>query len=430
MPPKLPPRRAIPPVPPESEVYEYRPNTSNPPSIPKWTRPSPQELVRLLARPPPIPHKSVEEVPRRRVPPPPAPLPTPPPEPEPVVNDRSIETYAESHAEVSCLECWDFSVVDQHAACFPRHSVIDLDSLALDLTQPFSTETEKARAIFTWLHYNITYDAEAFFSGNVRAATADSTLQSGLAVCDGYAGLFLSLAERAGMHAVKVTGHGKGVGYQATRNDQPVPAYSSNHAWNCVYMDGEWHLIDSCWGAGALNGMEYHQRFDPTWFTCSALQFARAHFPEDPSYQLIPEKDGGAIPWYDYIMKPTGPTLFSTFYEMKLLPSSIYPSTEQIEGGQNIHFRVSNRCEHLSTAERDNYPYILSFTNERVPLELDAYGGWAVTVFIPRGIQEVTLMCVSTLEDKEGRGIEISALKWALGRKAMSFSGLAKWIVV
>ena len=77
----------------------------------------------------------------------PARLPTPEPEPEPEYPDdahQSDEGYQSQ--EESCIKCHDFSAIDAHAALFPRHTVTSVQKLAHDLTAPFASETEKARA--------------------------------------------------------------------------------------------------------------------------------------------------------------------------------------------------------------------------------------------------------------------------------------------
>lgn len=114
-----------------------------------------------------------------------------------------------------CLKCRDFSGPDNHAARFPRQSIpsTDVTWLAHQLCDPFPSATDKARAIFTWLHHNIDYNTEAFFSGNIRSSTPNSTIASGLAVCEGYAALFTALATPAGLESVVVGGHGKGKFY-------------------------------------------------------------------------------------------------------------------------------------------------------------------------------------------------------------------------
>jgi transglutaminase/protease-like cytokinesis protein 3 len=111
-----------------------------------------------------------------------------------------------------CLKCRDFSGPDNHAARFPRQSIPNQDPkwLGQQLCNPFPSHTDKARAIFTWLHHNIDYNVEAFFSGNLKPSTPTSTIATGLAVCEGYAGLFTALATAAGLESVVVGGHGKG----------------------------------------------------------------------------------------------------------------------------------------------------------------------------------------------------------------------------
>ena len=156
----------------------------------------------------------------------------------------------------SCLHCRDFSGPDGHAARFPRQSIPsqDVGWLAHQLTSPFPSLTDKARAIFAWLHHNIAYDTVAFFGNNVKGSTPQSTLRSGLAVCEGYAGLFAALAMKVGMECFVLSGASKGFGYTPLQPGQPVPPFASTHAWNVVKIDnGEWKLVDSCWGAGNVS---------------------------------------------------------------------------------------------------------------------------------------------------------------------------------
>jgi protein disulfide-isomerase-like protein len=116
-----------------------------------------------------------------------------------------------------CLICRDFSRPDQIASQYPRESLPrggDLTAYLADvLCGSLNSYTDKARAIFTWLHHNIAYDTGAFFSNNVKHVSPADVITTGLAVCGGYAGLFVAIALKAGMECVMVTGHGKGYGY-------------------------------------------------------------------------------------------------------------------------------------------------------------------------------------------------------------------------
>ncbi|KAJ7096280.1 hypothetical protein C8R44DRAFT_812612 [Mycena epipterygia] len=420
-PPPPPPRRnTAPPLPPRTPTISER---------------DPQ-LEKALSRrppPPPLPTRvvSTPSVPARRLPPMPARLPTPPPEPEYEEDEYEQSDEGYQSQEESCIKCYDFSHVDAHAALFPRHTVGSIRQLAHDLTDPFPSETEKARALFYWLHCNITYDVDAFFSGNLQASTAESTLQSGLAVCDGYAGMFASLADFAGLQAHKVTGHGKGFGYQALGPDEPVPTESSNHAWNCVLMDGEWRLLDACWGAGALMGQAYTQRFAPVWFTSTAAEFGRRHFPTDPSYQLIADEEGGPVSWEDYILAPEGPTVYTDFYTLDFLQDLLQPATQHIQSGGWVTFHVFKQCEHMSREEADNYVLIVNMPDKTsTTMAVNEEGGWSANIYIPRGTGDVSLNYVTKIDGKDAKGVSVQTYKNAVGRKSMAWGGLCKWTLI
>ena len=202
-----------------------------------------------------------------------------------------------------CLVCRDFSGPDHQATLFPRTHVTSLQSLAHQLTSPFPSPTDKARAIFTWLHHNISYDVVSFFNKNVKPSTPQSTLSSGLAVCEGYAALFTNLATYAGLESVVISGHGKGYGFTSLAPGSPLPPYNAGHAWNAVKVDnGEWKLIDACWGAGHVQGpgQPYVAKFHSECFTMSNEEFGIKHFPGNKDQFFLP--GGRRMSWEEYIV--------------------------------------------------------------------------------------------------------------------------------
>ena len=58
-------------------------------------------------------------------------------------------------------------------------------------------------------------------------------------------GMFLCLS-LAGIRCKKLSGFSKGASYKPGK----VFKGDSDHAWNAVYLDGGWHLLDSTWGSG------------------------------------------------------------------------------------------------------------------------------------------------------------------------------------
>lgn len=53
----------------------------------------------------------------------------------------------------------------------------------------------------------------------------------------------------AGVQCVTVPGYSKGFGYQTGQSFSG----EFDHAWNAVYLEGRWHLVDSTWGSGLVD---------------------------------------------------------------------------------------------------------------------------------------------------------------------------------
>ena len=354
------------------------------------------------------------------------------------------------HSTPSCLLCRDFSAPDAHAAKFPRENVPSLDWLATQLTSPFPSLTDQARAIFTWLHHNVAYDVANFFAGNVQPSTPASTLASGLAVCEGYAGLFTALATKAGLESVVISGHGKGFGFASLKPGDPIPPESRGHAWNAVKIDnGIWKLIDPCWGAGHISGkgQPYTAKFSPRFFIMSNEEFGLRHFPQNKSQFFCPHPPT----WEEYIIGDTGGELLQVYSgvtenegisETSFLPKyRKIPISPSAHAGPTIRFQFSRICEHcdpIRNGQGKPYVFILKIhgvdgrEGDYVPFETNGLFWWADVVPQKLGApgQRVTVYTVETLDGQSGRGLSVDEYRIAKGRKAMGFGGLAAWDLV
>ena len=361
-----------------------------------------------------------------------------------------------------CLTCRDFSGPDHQATSFPRTQVASLHSLAHQLTEPFPSLTDKARAIFTWLHHNIYYDVVSFFNNNVRGSTPQSTLQTGLAVCEGYAALFTNLATHAGLESVVITGHGKGYGFSSLGPGSPLPPYNAGHAWNAVRIDnGEWKLIDACWGAGHVQGagQPYVQKFHPECFAMSNEEFGTKHFPGNKDHFFLP--GGRRLSWEEYIViDPAcwpdlveGPTIFTNAKEdYSIGEKTVYPRTRKVSVRQsgNARFQFGLRCAHwtLERHTRKGPPpvFIVSVggvdgrNKDLVPMEHypgpAGQGGDLWIVDIPArelgaSGQTLTLFAVTSFGDRQDcRGLSVREFRDGKGRVGMGFTGVAAWDLV
>ena len=179
-----------------------------------------------------------------------------------------------------------FAEIDAHALAVSPETSETPEELAAALVEPAADDLEKARALYRWVTENIQYNVEGLYSGNYGNLAPEAVMQGGTAVCDGYSSLFEELASAAGLEVVTIKGYAKGTGYNVGSS---LPNLF-NHAWNAVKIDGLWHLLDSTWGAGAMDekGVYVHQ-FEPFYFLTPPEQFAVTHFPEDPKWQLLGE---------------------------------------------------------------------------------------------------------------------------------------------
>ncbi|KAL2060803.1 hypothetical protein VTL71DRAFT_8855 [Oculimacula yallundae] len=351
-----------------------------------------------------------------------------------------------------CLRCRDFSGPDECAARFPRQSLPrshDLTGYLADvLCTPFSSATDKARAIFTWLHHNIAYDVDAFFGNRVKHVEPKDTITSGLAVCGGYAGVFTAIALKAGLEAVMVTGHGKGFGYSPTKpGEAPPPRDPSGHAWNAVRIDGgEWKLLDPCWGAGNVNGSTYNKDFTPSQFTMSNEAFGLKHFPQDDAYFFRADR---RIPtWEEYMLGPCGEEPVQIFGDAESKNAvditSFSPPQRRIKvnSSETIRFQFSKICEHWNDNNNAmGKPYVLILSihgrdgrkDDYVPFEKNEFWYWADVNARDLGApgQTVGVFAVSFVEGKDARGLSTQEYMRRKGKVAMGpFGGLCSWDLV
>jgi hypothetical protein len=172
-----------------------------------------------------------------------------------------------------------YTKVDAHALAASPEDEKSAKALAKYLAKPCKTDKEKARVIFRWVADRISYDADALFSGKIPDQAPDVVLSRRTAVCEGYANLFLDLASRIGLKAVKVRGWAKGIDYDTRR--------PPNHAWNAFEAERAWHLVDATWGAGSIGGeKKFVKRFAPCYFCVPGEQLGFSHLPTDVRWQL------------------------------------------------------------------------------------------------------------------------------------------------
>jgi len=174
------------------------------------------------------------------------------------------------------------------------------DLLAYWLTAPCKTDREKVTAIFHWITDNIAYKVRDKWSRNILNKASDpadtagnwkslnemvaaNVIRKRVAVCDGYARLFKTLCDYAGIPSEIITG------YARTNINTVGNLFRANHTWNAVYFDSSWHLLDATWASGyvSYNGDEFIRHYDDSYFLAPPQQFIYDHYPEDLQWTLL-----------------------------------------------------------------------------------------------------------------------------------------------
>lgn len=160
-----------------------------------------------------------------------------------------------------------------------------LDELVSDLLEEAHSDLEKVRAIWIWICHHIEYDVEAAQEKDRQAFKPTHILRTQKTTCDGYAGLFKRMCRIAGVQCVTVPGYSKGIGYQTGQSFSG----EFDHAWNAVYLEGRWHLLDSTWGSGLVDTKtsKFTFLYNEFYFLTHPALFIEDHFPDNKNWQLL-----------------------------------------------------------------------------------------------------------------------------------------------
>jgi len=199
-------------------------------------------------------------------------------------------------AFANVTQAQDYSKVDNIVSNYPK-SFSSPEKLAEQVNADFTSETDKVRAIFTWIGSNIRYDLREFNSGGnaiafkysseqekiqkeikFRYDLANKTLRSKKGVCQGYTALFHVVCDMVKIKCIDIPGTSK----THPSHIGKLPK-ASDHVWNAVKVGDDWKLIDVTWASGAVNtqsGKFVPEFNDAYFFTNPEVMFLN-HFPDD-----------------------------------------------------------------------------------------------------------------------------------------------------
>ncbi|XP_053565758.1 kyphoscoliosis peptidase-like isoform X2 [Bombina bombina] len=238
--------------------------------------------------------------------------------PQPSTKDFYAYPWDKSNLKSIPVNLKNFEKLDAFAVQTGKKSTVE--QLVNSLFKMARTDLEKVRAIWMWICHHIEYDLEGLENKSKRSGDPSLILQTGKGACEGYAGLFESMCSLAGIQCVKIGGYSKGYNYVVGQTFSG----ETNHAWNAVYLNRKWHLVDTTWGAGFAdsNSNTFSFRYNEFYFLTHPALFIEEHFPDNQNWQLL------QVP-LSLKQFEGNLTHKSSFYNAGLTAS--YPETLQVE---------------------------------------------------------------------------------------------------
>ena len=159
----------------------------------------------------------------------------------------------------------------------------NLETITIQLVESAKADVEKIEAIYQFVISRISYDHEAYRGGKRRINRSNKdVLRRGKAVCWGYAELIREMCTYAGLICETVSGYAKGAQIPESALEK------ANHAWNAVFLDDTWYLLDATWGSGIQYADDYFaSRYGIDYFLTPPELFVKSHLPLLPMWQLL-----------------------------------------------------------------------------------------------------------------------------------------------
>ncbi|MEO7976335.1 transglutaminase domain-containing protein [Flavobacterium sp.] len=265
------------------------------------------------------------------------------------------------------------NAVDQAVFKYPK-SFNSTEKLAERIQKDFGSEYDKARAIYSWIAFNIKYDYALYLKpqksqGFIYSTEAEKqrkiqdlknkliqkTFKSQKGVCEGFTALYQHLAELTGLKSEIITGDSKiGLADIGRKNT------FSNHAWNIVLIDKKWRLVDATWAQGYYDNSKGRMvtEFTPIYFDTEPDYFFAKHFPDSGSFF------GNILNKSDFL---NGPLIYNKTIEEDYKIKSPESGIIEANNGDKISFEIKNvsKSNQLFYLNEKNQPVYVQNTKEK-----------------------------------------------------------------
>ncbi len=222
----------------------------------------------------------------------------------------------------------DFDSINAIVHLYPKNFKTT-KKLADQISKDFDSELDKAKALYSWITKNISYDYKesgkyytdyansyksvrhnpfpSFRSTNYmdydktksgskkhlktekkyREKISKRVISNGVAVCEGYTQLFKEVCDHLKITCFYVLGKAK------NQINHIGKEYRIDHAWNIIEIDFKKYLIDATWGSTGYYDIDTKEFIDEPnyfYFGTSPKAFIKEHYPDFYENSLLQEQ--------------------------------------------------------------------------------------------------------------------------------------------
>ena len=274
----------------------------------------------------------------------------------------------------------EYDAVDQKVRHYPYFK--SLKHLSIRIMNDFESDTDRVRAAFMWIIYNMDYGRsyDVIFQADrhypyyseigrkyqMRQLEIEKIQQSfreRLGVCLDYSLIFKELCDYFKIPSEIIIGVSK-----TEIKDIKGDPLLKNHTWNAILIDGEWKLTDPTWAAGQINKnlLRVYGSYVDHFFFTDPSDFIKTHLPAKKAWQLLDQP-------IDPESFAQAPNYFPAYFEKEVELSSqvkgiirlsdynefllMFDKLPQVE---RMHYSIdeSPNLKKMELKKADNQPYV------------------------------------------------------------------------
>jgi len=179
-----------------------------------------------------------------------------------------------------------YEKVDQYVEQLGPLSDLNMATITDTITEIFSQNKEKARAIYYWITHQIALDPKAIRANDNSKTEPEGVIRLRKSTAQGIAKLYQEMASQADLRCLTVDGYTK-----KNAEDIGEAPDELNHTWNVVQLgktSTEWFYVDAAKGCGSLDKKRttFIKNYTSGYFFTERKIFNHDHYPDNAAWQL------------------------------------------------------------------------------------------------------------------------------------------------